>query len=177
MKVPLTIIKSNYRKDIDQMLLDGIPYSRIAKWLKDRGEGISRNTISKYHKGCFDVEGKAVSIYLEKEKKEIIEKQEVSNEMFEQAVEKQISVIELYDKLIQAGINTNIDLLDPKGKIDASLKAAKQKQELLDRSGEDYDQEKTELLRAIRDLLVNPGVRRSLAGIKSKRKFSDPTPD
>jgi nucleotide-binding universal stress UspA family protein len=169
MDIPLSIIRCEYRKEIDQMLLDGTPYTRISKWLKDRGVGISRNTISKYHKGCFDVDGKAKNIYLEKQ----IE----SEEMFEEAVEKQITVIELYDKLIQAGVNTNIDLLDPKGRIDAALKAAKQKQELLDRSGEDYDAEKTELLRAIRDLLINPGIRATLAGVKSRRKFSDPTPN
>lgn len=169
MEVPITIIKCDYRNDIDQMLLDGVSYTRIVKWLKDRGVGMSRNTISKYHKNCFDVEGKAVSIYLDN--------QEKSEEVFNDAVEKQIGIIELYDKLIAAGINTNIDLLDPKGKIDAALKAAKQKQDLMDRSGEEYDQEKTELLRAIRELLINPGVRESLAGIKSRRKFTDPTPD
>lgn len=169
MDVPLSIIRCEYRKELDQMLHEGIPYTRISKWLKDRGVGISRNTISKYHKNCFDVDGKAVNIYLERQ----IE----SEERLEEAVNKQVSVIELYDKLIQAGINTNIDLLDPKGKIDASLKAAKQKQELLDRSGEDYDAEKTELLKAIRELLLNPGIRGSIAGIKSRRKFTDPTPD
>ena len=169
MNVPLSIIRCEFRSDIDDMLLEGISYSRIAKWLKDRGVGMSRNTISKYHKGCFDVEGKAVNIYLEEQ----IE----SEHKVDKAVKEQISVIELYDKLIAAGINTNIDLLDPKGKIDSALKAAKQKQDLMDRSGEDYDQEKTELLRAIKELLINPGVRDSLAGVKSKRKFSDPTPN
>ncbi len=169
MDVPLSIIRCEYRKEIDQMLLDGMPYTRISKWLKDRGVGISRNTISKYHKGCFDVQGEAVNIYLDKQ----IE----SEEMFEEAVKKEITVIELYDKLIAAGVNTDINLLDPKGRIDAALKAAKQKTELLDRSGEDYDREKTELLKTIRDLLINPGIRRTLAGVKSRRKFTDPTPD
>lgn len=174
-RVPLSIIRSEFRKDIDQMLLDGLPYTRISKWLKDRGEAISRNTISKYDKEFVNVNEKAVNIYLEKDKH--VKQQFESEKIIEEAVNKQVSVIELYDKLIAAGVNTNIDLLDPKGRIDAALKAAKQKQEMLDRSGEEYDKERTELLKTIRELLLNPGVRASLAGVKSRRKFTDPTPD
>lgn len=175
--VPMSIIQSKYRKDIDQMLLDGLPYTRISKWLKDRGEAISRNTISKYDKAFVNVNEKAVNIYLDKKENKVIKDHFESEKIIEEAVNKQVTVIELYDKLIAAGVNTNIDLLDPKGRIDAALKAAKQKQEMLDRSGEEYDQEKTELLRTIRELLLNPGVRASLAGVKSRRKFTDPTPD
>lgn len=174
-RVPLSIIRSEFRKDIDQMLLDGLPYTRISKWLKDRGEAISRNTISKYDKEFVNVNEKAVNIYLEKDKH--VKQQFESEKIIEEAVNKQVSVIELYDKLIAAGVNTNIDLLDPKGRIDAALKAAKQKQEMLDRSGEEYDKERTELLKTIRELLLNPGVRASIAGVKSRRKFTDPTPD
>lgn len=177
-KVPLSIIRSEYRKDIDQMLLDGLPYTRISKWLKDRGEAISRNTISKYDKEFVNINDKAVNIYLEKKgENKLIEQHFESEKLIEEAVEKQVGVIELYDKLIAAGVNTNIDLLDPKGRIDAALKAAKQKQEMLERAGEEYDQERTELLKTIRELLLNPGVRASLAGVKSRRKFTDPTPD
>jgi len=169
MDVPLSIIRSQYRKDIDQMLLDGIPYTRIVKWLKDRGEGISRNTISKYKRECFNVEDKAVNIYLDEQLK--------SEERFEDAVAKEVGVLKLYDKFISATMDVNTDLLTPKELVDAGLKSAKQKSEVLDRSGEDYDAEKTELLKAIRELLTNPGVRDSLAGIKSRRKFTDPTPN
>ena len=72
MDVPRSIMASKYRKEIDQMLKDGDSYTAISNWLRNEGEPIGRNTISKYHKFCFNINDAAAEIYTQQHSEAVL---------------------------------------------------------------------------------------------------------
>lgn len=118
---PNAIKSSKYRKQIDDMLAQGETYTNIHKWLKKKSVSISRQTISNYHKNDFNIHDTAVEIYNDKHSKNALN----------DAAEKEVDVLEYYDKLIEKGQNTNFVEMSDKEKHELALKAAKQKSDYL----------------------------------------------
>lgn len=159
MDVPKSIIASKYRKEIDQMLSDGDNYTAISNWLRNNGEHISRNTISKYHKFCFNINDAAAEIYT----------QQHSEQKLLSEAEKVVSTLKLYDKFIEAGQNVNPDLIDPKFAADLALKSAKQKEDFLKEHGDKEAELQSQLLREIRDELIKQDLTELIKGISDER--------
>ena len=166
-KIPRTIENSKYRKEIDDMLADGKSINQINKWLREHGEGISRQSLTKYHKYCFNVAAKAEEVYT----------QEQSEEKLIDAAKKEVNALKLYDKIISEAMNVNTGAVDPVRLLDLALKAGKQRQEHIEAVGDQYEEERIQVLKDIREILLSKDIRRELRGLKTRRSFNDPTPD
>lgn len=167
-KVPKSIERSLYRKELDDMLAEGeMSYSKIEAWFREHGEAVSRQAVSKYHKFCFNVNAKAVELYEE-------EKNSSEDRLIE-AAKKEVNALKLYDKIISEAMNVATGAVDPARLIDLALKASKQRQEHIEAVGDLHEEERIQILKDIRELLLNRELRKAIAGVKSRRTFDDPT--
>lgn len=94
--------RSEYRLNIDNLLLEGKGSRYVSDWLKERGESISHTAINNYRKNKLNVHKEATIRYNEKKSKERMNK----------AVEKKVSEIEYCDDLIDAAAKVGI-YVDP----------------------------------------------------------------
>jgi hypothetical protein len=157
--VPKSIMVSKHREQIDDMLKEGDSYTAISNWLRNNGEHISRNTISKYHKFCFNINDTAAEIYTQ---------QHSEAKLLEEA-EKVVSTLELYDKFIQAGQYIDPSMIDPKYAADLAMKAAKQKEDFLKEHGNQEAEQQTQLLKEIRDELLKSNLKDLIEGMSNDR--------
>lgn len=167
MDVPLVIKKNPYREQIDEMLIEGKSYTEIEKWLKANDAGVARQTISKYHKFCFNVNAEAAEIYND----------EASKAKLQGEAQKQVDIIRFYDKIINSAEEADLSIVDPQRRVDLALRAAKQREEFLKEHGDKIEEERIQVLKDIRELLLSREVRESLAGLKSRRSFDDTPAD
>ncbi len=106
------VIKSPYRKEIEEMIIEGKSSRYISDWLKDQNESISHTAINNYKKNDYNIQEEAVREYNKKQSK--IRKTD--------AVEKKVTEIEYCDDIIdtaskigiQVDQNKNITNLDIK---------------------------------------------------------------
>lgn len=159
--VPPSIKNSPYRNDIDLLLMDGKSYSFISKWLKDMGENISRQTISRYHKDYMNVDKEASIQYQE------IQAQEILRE----GVQARMSDIEILDRIIQKMGEVNLNLIAEDKLVDLGLKALKNKKEILDAG--DEDGEISNALNLIAAAIANGSNAKSIITTGSKVSFDD----
>lgn len=160
-KVPPSIKDSPYYNDINMLLMDGQSYSFISKWLKDMGENISRQTISRYHKEHYNVD-KEVSIQYQE-----IQAQEILRE----GVQARMSDLDILDRIIQKMGQVNLSNIPPDKLVDLGLKALKNKKEILDAS--DEDGEISNALGLIAAAIANKGDAKDLITTGSKVSFDD----
>ena len=146
--VPLPILNSKYRKEIDDMLTQGDTYTAISRWLENNGERISRQTISQYHKFCFNINKVAAEVYKES--------QDASDERLLKAATEQSMTLKMYDKFIAFGNDVDPNALDDRTKADMAIKAAKQREDFMREHGDSAMEEMAatieELRAEIRDM-------------------------
>jgi hypothetical protein len=167
-EVPKPIRQSEYRKEIDEMLMAGDSYTAVSNWLRNHGEVITRNVISKYHRFCFNVNDTAAALYTE----------EQSKQRLEDAAKTQVSTLLLYDKLIEAGAKIDPTLIDQRAALDLSLKAAKQREDFLREHGDQEAEQQTQLLKEIRDELIKGSLEDLIKGLsdeRTKKRIQDAT--
>jgi hypothetical protein len=157
--VPGRIARSEYRKEIDEMLSNGDTYVAISNWLKNNGEVISRELISKYHRFCFNPNVKAAELYTQAD----------SEAKLTEAAKKQVNTLHLYDKLIEAGADVSPNLVDERSRIDFALKAAKQREDFLREHGDQEAEQQTQLLKEIRDELIKGSLEDLIQGLSNDR--------
>jgi hypothetical protein len=157
--IPGPIAKSEFRKEIDDMLGNGDTYVAISNWLKNNGENISRDTISKYARFCFNVNAAVVQKYT----------QEDSDARLEQLAEEGALTLKLYDKFIKAAYEIDPSLLDPKTIVEIGTKHAKQREDFLAEHGDREAELQSQLLREIRDELVKQDLTEMMKGISDER--------
>lgn len=160
-EVPPSIKNSPLRNDIDLLLMDGKSYSFISKWLKEKGENISRQTISRYHKDFMNVDKEASIQYQELQAQEILR----------EGVQVRMSDIEILDRIIQKMGEVNLDLVSEDKLVDLGLKALKSKKEILD--ADDEDGEVSNALKLIATAIANRGDAKSVITAGSKVSFDD----
>lgn len=158
MEVPLRIRDNQYKKEIDEMIIEGRSHAFISDWLKEHGDPVSRQTIGKYHKFCFNINEEAVKVYQEK-----------INKPFNDEVQRTVSTLELYDKFIAAGESINPSAINEDKMADLALKAAKQREDFLEAHGDLHAEEQTQLLREIRDELIKQDLGDILNDISKQR--------
>lgn len=169
--VPPKILRSKYRKEIDEMLTAGDSYTSISTWLLNHDEQISRNIISKYHKFCFNINEMAAQVYTERH----------SQDKLRDEAEKVVSSLELYDKFIQAGANINPSMINDDKMADLALKASKQREDFLREHGDQEAEAQTQLLKEIRDELIKGSLEELIRGMSDERtkkrisQATDPT--
>lgn len=156
--IPNVILKNTFKDDIDDMLLNGVSLRQVEQFLKERGEPISRQTLGKYKKEHLDVNSKAVDLYLERNQSKL-----------EEEVEKQVSTLEFYDKLIAAGTSVNPLMMDDSKVVDAALKAAKDKEAFLSNHGDKEAELQSQLMKDILDELRAQGMDAILRDLSDKR--------
>lgn len=61
------IFKNPFKDQIDQFLIEGRPYIEISRWLKEKGEPISRKYIAEYHDEMFNFEEEGKRRYKQKQ--------------------------------------------------------------------------------------------------------------
>lgn len=164
-EVPRAIRENPLRTDIDLLLMDGKSYSFIAKWLKDQGHPVSRQTISTYHKEHMNVDKEASQQYQE------IQAQEILRE----GVKQRMSDIDILDRIIQKMGEVNLDLVAEDKLVDLGLKALKHKKDILDAG--DKDGEIAASLELIAAAIANRGDAKAVAGSGARRSFDDPSKD
>jgi hypothetical protein len=157
--VPGPIARSEFRKEIDDMLAEGETYVAISNWLRNNGEVISRELLSKYHRFCFNPNVKAVELYTQKD----------SEARLTEAAKKQVNTLQLYDKLIEAGSDVRPSLVDERSRIDFALKAAKQREDFLREHGDTTAEEQTQILKEIRDELIKGSLSDIIEGLSNER--------
>lgn len=169
--VPGPIARSEYRKEIDDMLANGDTYVAISNWLRNNGEVISRNLLAKYHKFCFNINDKAAMIY----------NQAASEARLEEEAVKAAITLQLCDKYLEMGMEVNPYNLDDKSKAEIALKAAKQREDFLKEHGDRDAEIQTQLLKEIRDELIKGSLEDLIRGMSDERtkkrisQATDPT--
>lgn len=127
-----SIKQSPFRKEIEEMILEGKSSRKISKWLKEHDEDISHNTINRYRKKDFNIQHEAVSQYTEK----------LSQKRKQKGIDGTVSDLEYCDELIQLAHDTNLKV-DHKNKVTEldikklGLQAVKTKQEIFKQGGDD----------------------------------------
>ena len=94
------VIKSPYRKEIEEMIIEGKSSRYISDWLKDQNESISHTAINNYKKNDYNIPMEAVREYNKKQSK--IRKID--------AVEKKITEIEYCDDIINTAAKIGIQV-------------------------------------------------------------------
>ncbi len=94
------VIKSPYRKEIEEMIIEGKSSRYISDWLKDQNESISHTAINNYKKNDYNIPMEAVREYNKKQSK--IRKTE--------AVEKKVTEIEYCDDIINTASKIGIQV-------------------------------------------------------------------
>ena len=134
------IAKSEFRKEIDDMLANGDTYVAISNWLKNNGETISRATISKYAQFCFNINAAVVQKYT----------QEDSDARLEELAEEGALTLRLYDKFIAFGNDVDPNALDDRTKADMAIKAAKQREDFMREHGDSAMEEMAATIEELR---------------------------
>jgi hypothetical protein len=159
--IPPSIKDSPYYNDINLLLMDGQSYSFISKWLADKGENISRQTISRYHKDHMNVD-----------KETSIQYQEImAQEILREGVQARMSDLDILDRIIQKMGEVNLMNIPPDKLVDLGLKAMKHKKEILDAG--DEDGEISNALGLIAAAIANRGDAKDLITAGSKVSFDD----
>lgn len=156
MDVPPKIKENPYKKEIDDMLTSGHMIKEVVSFLEEKGHPISRNLLGKYKNNCLDINAEAVDIYIQKQ-------------AMKDAAEKQVSTLEFYDKLINAGSSVNPNMMNDDKIADLALKAAKQKEDFLREHGDKEAEMQTQLLKEIRDELLQMNLMDVIRGISDDR--------
>ena len=97
---PNAVLVSEFRSEIDDMILEGKSDSYIERWLADNDAKISRQTIGKYRRNDFNVNKEATIAYNDKKSKEKKDKE----------IKKRVSDIEALDDIIDMGNSLDLDL-------------------------------------------------------------------
>lgn len=130
---PKSSIKTSpFRKEIEEMILEGKSSRQISKWLKEHDEDISHTTINRYRNKDFNIQSEAVTQYNET----------LSQKRKEKGIEATVSDLEYCDEIIQLASKTELTVnhqnkvteLDIKK---LGLQAVKTKQEILKQGGDD----------------------------------------
>ncbi len=156
MDIPPKIKENPYKEQIDSMLLAGRMIKDVVVFLEEMGFPVSRNLLGKYKRNCLDVNAAAVDVYVEKR-------------TLEEEVDKQVSTLEFYDKLIAAGTSVNTNMMNEDKIADIALKAAKQKEDFLREHGDKEGEMQTQLLKEIRDELLQMNLLDVIRGISNDR--------
>jgi len=156
MDVPPKIKENPYKDKIDEMLTNGHMIKEVVAFLEEVGHPVSRNLLGKYKNNCLDVNAEAVDLYIQKQ-------------AMKDAAEKQVSTLEFYDKLINAGTSVNPNMINDDKVVDLALKAAKQKEDFLREHGDKEAEIHTQLLKEIRDELLQMNLMDVIRGISNDR--------
>lgn len=99
--------RSQYRKEIENLILEAKSSRYISDWLKEQKEpeNISHNAINNYKKNKFNVKAEAVTKYREKQSKKRLDK----------AVHKTVSSIEYLDTIIETANKTGLSVNEEQG--------------------------------------------------------------
>lgn len=159
--VPLPILNSKYRKEIDDMLTQGDTYTAISRWLENNGERISRQTISQYHKFCFNINKVAAEVYKES--------QDASDERLHKAAVEQSMTLKMYDKFIQMGNAVDPSMLDDRTKADIAIKAAKQREDFMREHGDSAMEEMAATIEELRAEIKEMNLLEVIRGISDDR--------
>lgn len=162
MNIPPKIKENPYREQIDSMLLSGKMIKEVVLFLEEMGHPVSRNLLGKYKRECLDVNAAAVDVYIEKHS-------------MDDEVAKQVSTLEFYDKLIAAGTSVNTNMMNDDKLADIALKAAKQKEDFLREHGDKEAELQTQLLKEIRDELLQANLMDVIRGISNARTIERKT--
>ena len=156
MNIPPKIKENPYKEQIDSMLLAGSMIKEVVAFLDEMGHPVSRNLLGKYKRECLDVNAEAADLYIQKQS-------------MKDAAEKQVSTLEFYDKLIAAGTSVNTNMMNDDKIADIALKAAKQKEDFLREHGDKEAELQTQLLKEIRDELLQANLMDVIRGISDAR--------
>lgn len=127
-----SIITSIFRKEIEEMILEGKSSRQISKWLKEHDEDISHTSINTYKKKEFNIQSEAVKQYNDK----------LSQKRKDKGVEDVVSDLDYCDEIIQLAHKTKLRV-DPTNKVTEldikklGLSAVKIKQEIFKQGGND----------------------------------------
>lgn len=72
MKMPprSAVITNPFRKEIEEMIIEGKSSRYISEWLKDQGESISHTAINNYRKNEYNIKEEAIKEYNEEQSKQ-----------------------------------------------------------------------------------------------------------
>jgi hypothetical protein len=133
---PKSSIKTSpFRKEIEEMILEGKSSREISKWLKEHDVLISHNTINRYRKTDFNIQAEAVTQYNER----------LSQKRKEKGVNETVSDLEYCDEIIQLAHKTQLKADKNTSELDIKklgLQAIKTKQDIFKQGG-DADNEFT----------------------------------
>lgn len=163
MDVPIVIRKNPFRQEIDEKLIAGESYSAIERWLDEKGAKVGRNTLAKYHKFCFNVNEEAIEVYNERKSKEKLNEE----------AEKGADVLEFYDKVIAKALEGDLNKIDPARRTDLGLRAAKQREEFMKDHGDMLEEERIQVLKDIRDMLISGEVKELVNSLKFRQTFEE----
>lgn len=139
---PNVVKTSPFRKEIEDMLIEGKPVSFIMAFLKRMGNPISKNTLYRY-KENFNPHEEAVQEYIE----------EKSIERFDTTKKKIVSDLEFCDNLVQIAneVGLEVDNDNKITKLDVNklaLQAIKAKNEII-KSGSEDEKEFTIIIKGV----------------------------
>lgn len=105
---------SRYRKDIDEMLIDGVTPTEISKWLKKQNppENIGKTAIYDYKNNDFNINDEATQAYNEKK----------SKERLKSAVDKKVSEIQYCDDIIDTAAKVGLHVDKAQGITNLDIK-------------------------------------------------------
>ena len=106
------VIKSPYRKEIEEMIIEGKSSRQISEWLKDQGERISHTAINNYRKNDYNIKEEAVREYNENQ----------SKARRSEAVEKKVTEIEYCDDIINTAAKIGIKIDSSQGITNLDIK-------------------------------------------------------
>lgn len=118
---PGAVENSPYRKEIEEMLREGKPDTFIAKWLKDKGRPISRQTINNYKNNKFNIPLEAQRKYNERQ----------SRKRLDDASDDQVDDIERIDDFIKKVDPDIINEIEPKDRVQAVNRFLRTKYQIL----------------------------------------------
>lgn len=124
---------SPFRKEIEEMLIEGKSPRTISKWLKEQGENISHTAINNYKKKHFNVQEEAVKKYNDK----------VSKTRKTKASNKILSDLEFLDQVKDVASKVNVEVDEDTSALDITkvgIQAVRAKNEIL-KAGEESDKE------------------------------------
>jgi DNA-binding CsgD family transcriptional regulator len=154
------VMTNPYRKEIEEMIIEGKSSRQISDWLKDHDESISHTAINNYRKNDYNIKEEAVKEYNKKQ----------SSALKSDAVEKTVSEIEYCDDIINAAAKIGIKI-DPKQGISnldikklglqaVKIKHAITKDEptpIIGAKVEEVDEEERQLIKEFGDYLARRG--------------------
>ncbi len=106
------VINNPYRKEIEEMIIEGKSSRKISDMLKDQGESISHTAINNYKKNDFNIQEEAVREYNKKQ----------SKDRKSEAVEKKVTEIEYCDDIINTAAKIGIKIDSSQGITNLDIK-------------------------------------------------------